>query len=114
MDEPSKAANRILLGTGFGMILICGFAIIEERMVVDKLGVGHLFLLTGIICLVMSRLLNYDASFLANIFPNETEAELKQRVSSEVNQITQDNRMGNAWAELESKVLTDEIIEEQE
>ena len=114
MDEPSKAANRILLGTGFGMILICGFAIIEERMAVDKLGVGHLFLLTGIICLVMSRLLNYDASFLAKIFPNETEAELKQRVGDEVNQITQDNRMGNAWAELESKVLADEIIEEQE
>ena len=114
MDEPSKAANRILLGTGFGMVLICGFAIIEERMVVDKLGVGHLFLLTGIICLVMSRLLNYDASFLTKIFPNETEAELKQRVSDEVNQITQDNRMGNAWAELESKVLADEIIGEQE
>ena len=114
MDEPSKAANRILLGTGFGMILICGFAIIEERMVVDTLGIGHLFLLTGIICLIMSRLLNYNASVLANIFPNETEAELKQRVSDEVNQITQDNRMGNAWAELESKVLTDEIIEEQE
>ena len=32
MDEPSKATNRILLGTGFGLILICGFAIIEERM----------------------------------------------------------------------------------
>ena len=114
MDEPSKAANRILLGTGFGMLLICGFAIIEERMIVDKLGVGHLFLLTGIICVVVSRLLNYDASFLAKIFPNETEVELKQRVSGEVNQITRENRMGNAWAELESKVLADEIIEEQE
>ena len=114
MDEPSKAANRILLGTGLGMILICGFAIIEERMIIEKLGIGHLFLLTGIICLIMSRLLKYNASFLANIFPNETEAELKQRVNDEVNQITQDNRMGDAWAELESKVLANEIVEEQE
>ena len=95
MAEPSKAANRILLGTGFGLILICGFAIIEERMVVTEIGFGHLFLLIGIICLVMSKLLDYEASFLSNIFPNE-------------------NRVGNAWAELESKVLTDEIDLEQE
>jgi hypothetical protein len=114
MDEPNKAANRILLGTGFGMILICGFAIIEERMVIDKLGVGHLFLSAGIICLVVARLLNYNASFLMSIFPNETEAELTQRVSDEVNQITRDSRVGNAWAALESKVLAEEIIEEQE
>ena len=49
-----------------------------------------------------------------SIFPNETEAELTQRVSDEVNQITRDSRVGNAWAELESKVLAEEIIEEQE
>ena len=53
MDEPSKAANRILLGTGFGLILVCGFAIIEERMIVNQLGFGHLFLLIGLLCLVM-------------------------------------------------------------
>ena len=114
MDEASKAANRILLGTGFGMILICGFALIEQRMVIDELGMGHLFLITGILCLVMSRLLNYETSFLATIFPNETEAQLKQRVSGEVNQLSRDNRVGNAWAELESKVLADEIVNEQE
>ena len=114
MDEPSKAANRILLGTGFGMMLICGFAIVEERMIVNHLGIGHLFFLTSIICLIMSRLLSYDSSFLTNIFPDETEEELKQRVSNEVNQTAQDNRMGSAWAELESKILSDEIIDEQE
>ena len=78
MDEPSKAANRILLGTGFGMMLICGFAIVEERMIVNDLGIGHLFFLTGMICLIMSRLLSYDSSFLTNIFPDETEEELNQ------------------------------------
>ena len=114
MDEPSKAANRILLGTGFGLILVCGFAIIEERMVVNELGFGHLFLLIGMLCLVMARLLNYETSFLTSIFPNETESQLEQRVSDELNQITRDNRVGNAWAELESKVLAEEIIDQQE
>jgi tellurite resistance protein TehA-like permease len=114
MDEPSKAANRILLGTGFGLILVCGFAIIEERMIVNQVGFGHLFFLFGVLCLVMSRLLNYETSFLANIFPNETESQLKRRVGEELNQITRDNRVGNAWAELESKVLAEEIIDQQE
>jgi len=114
MDEPSKAANRILLGTGFGLILVCGFAIIEGRMIVNELGFGHLFLLIGMLCLVMARLLNYETSFLTSIFPNETESQLEQRVSDELNQITRDNRVGNAWAELESKVLAEEIIDQQE
>ena len=43
MDEPSKAANRVLIGTGLGLILVCGFAIIEQRMVLDKLGVTCFF-----------------------------------------------------------------------
>ena len=114
MDEPSKAANRILLGTGFGLILVCGFAIIEERMIVNELGFGHLFFLIGILCLLMSRLLNYETSFLITIFPNETESQLEQRVSDELNQITRDNRVGNAWAELESKVLAEELVDEEE
>ena len=114
MDEPSKAANRILLGTGFGLILVCGFAIIEERMIVNQPSFGHLFFLIGLLCLVMSRLLNYETSFLTSIFPNETESQLEQRVSDELNQITQDNRVGDAWAELESKVLAEEIIDQEE
>ena len=114
MDEPSKAANRILLGTGFGLILVCGFAIIEERMVVNELGFGHLFFLIGVLCLVMSKQLDYETSFLTSIFPNETESQLEQRVSDELNQITRDNRVGDAWAELESKVLAEEIIDQEE
>ena len=114
MDEPSKAANRILLGTGFGLILVCGFAIIEERMIVNGLGFGHLFFLIGVLCLLMGRLLNYETSFLTGIFPNETESQLEQRISDELNQITRDNRVGNAWAELESKVLAEEIIGQEE
>tara|TARA_B100000925_G_scaffold145994_1_gene109324 strand:+ start:1767 stop:2111 length:345 start_codon:yes stop_codon:yes gene_type:complete len=114
MDEPSKAANRILLGTGFGLILLCGFALIDGRMTIEKLGIGHLFLLTGIICLAMARLVLYENSFLSQYFPNESEHELKQRVDDEVHQQSRDNRIGNAWAELESKVLSSEITTAEE
>ena len=114
MDEPSKVANRILLSTGFGLILVCGFAIIEGRMVLSKLGPGHLFLIAGLAIVVMSRLLNYETSKLAKLFPNESQEELTKRIDNELNQIERESRVGNAWAELESKVLISEIGGESE
>ena len=77
MDEPSKAAHRILSGTGFGLILLCGFAIIEERMSIIEIGLGHIFLILAVICLAAARLLQSQNPFLEGLFPNETEAELK-------------------------------------
>ncbi len=114
MDEPSKAANRVLLGTGLGLILVCGFAITEQRMALDEIGVGHIFLLTGIVFLILSRLVNYETSALAQYFPNETEEEMKTRILDELSQAERENKVGNAWAELESKVLTSEIAQEAE
>ena len=114
MDEPSKAANRVLLGTGLGLILVCGFAITEQRMALDKIGFGHVFLLTGIVFLILSRLVNYQTSALAQYFPNETEEEMKTRIHNELSQAERENKVGNAWAELESKVLTSEIGQEAE
>ena len=114
MDEPSKAANRVLLGTGLGLILVCGFAITEQRMAIDEIGVGHVFLLTGIVFLILSRLINYQTSVLAQYFPNETEEAMKTRIQDELSQAERENKVGNAWAELESKVLTSEIAQEAE
>ena len=114
MDEPSKAANRVLLGTGLGLILVCGFAISEQRMALDELGIGHLFMLGGMAFLVISRLVNYETSVLAKYFPNETEQNMKTRILDELSQAERQNKVGNAWAELESKVLTSEIGQEAE
>ena len=114
MDEPSKAANRVLLGTGLGLILVCGFAITEQRMALDEIGFGHVFLLTGIVFLILSRLVNYQTSVLSQYFPNETKEEMKTRIHDELSQAERENKVGNAWAELESKVLTSEITQEVE
>jgi len=114
MDEPSKAANRVLLGTGLGLILVCGFAISEQRMALDELGIGHLFLIGGIAFLVLSRLVKYETSVLVKYFPNETEQNMKARIHDELSRAERENEVGNAWAELESKVLTSEIAQESE
>ena len=113
MDEPTKAAHRILSGTGFGLILLCGFAIIEERMSLAEIGIGHIFLILAVICLAAARLLQSQNPVLEGLFPNETEAELKTRVRKEINQLSHENRVGTAWAELESKVLSNEIESEE-
>tara|TARA_B100001250_G_C19813918_1_gene797220 strand:+ start:4000 stop:4350 length:351 start_codon:yes stop_codon:yes gene_type:complete len=114
MDEPSKAANMILLGTGFGLILVSGFGLIQNRMSLGELGTGHIFLIAGITCILLSRLLKYETSRLSKIFPDESEDEMKQRIHGEINEIEKENSVGNAWAELESKVLTREIDQEAE
>ena len=114
MDEPSKAAKRILLGTGFGLFLVCGFALIEGRMDIAEVGIGHLFLVLGMLCIMMAKLLDYQTTFLATYFPGESEKDLRVRVDQEINQLSQENRVGDAWAKLESRVLSDEINLEQE
>ena len=113
-DERTQEIN--LRGNPTGKPIIAGMRtepIIEGRMQVNEIGIGHLFLITAIICLTMSKMLDYQTSFLSDYFPNETEKELKLRVDEEMNQMNYENRVGNAWAELESKVLATEIGAEE-
>ena len=64
MDEPAKAASRLLYGTGFGLILACGFGLIQGRMEIGQIGFGHIFLLISLICLAAGRLLKQNQNYL--------------------------------------------------
>lgn len=114
MDQPAKAASRLLYGTGFGLILACGFGLIQGRMELSVLGFGHVFLFISLICLVSARLLKQNQNYLKSYFPDEDENQLTERIKSEIEEIENDSAVGNAWAELESKVLEKEINSEQE
>jgi uncharacterized membrane protein len=114
MDEPAKAASRLLYGTGFGLILACGFGLILGRMDITILGAGHIFLLISLICLVSARLLKQKQNYLKSYFPDENENQMAERIQHEMQEIENDSAVGNAWAELESKVLEKEINSEQE
>lgn len=114
MDEPAKAASRLLYGTGFGLILACGFSLTQGRMEIGELGFGHLFLLISLICLASGRLLKQNHNYLKNYFPDENENQMADRIQKEMEEIENDSAVGNAWAELESKVLEKEINSEQE
>jgi len=114
MDQPAKAASRLLYGTGFGLILACGFGLIQGRMELSVISFGHVFLLISLICLISARLLKQNQNYLKSYFPDEDENQLTERIKSEIEEIENDSAVGNAWAELESKVLEKEINSEQE
>ena len=114
MDDPAKAASRLLYGTGFGLILACGFGLIQGRMDISVLGFGHIFLLISLICLVSARLLKQNHNYLKSFFPDEDEVKMAERIQTEIQELENDSAVGNAWAELESKVLEKEINSEQE
>jgi|TARA_A100001388_G_scaffold177656_1_gene132929 hypothetical protein len=112
MNDPSKAASRIFYGTGFGLILACGFGLLEGRMEITTLGIGHIFLLLAVISIIVAYSLGREYNFLKSIYPNETENEMVERIKKEINEIEQDSAVGNAWAKLESQVLEKELEQE--
>ena len=114
MDEPNKAASRILAGTGFGLFLVAGFGLIESRSQWNSFSMGHVFVILGILCIVLSRSILNSNSQLGGIFPDESDEQLRERVSDEINEVNRSQALGSAWAELETKVLEQEFADEQE
>ena len=112
MNDPSKAASRILYCTGFGLILASGFGLLEGRMEITQLGIGHIFLIAGMISIIIAYSLGQQYNFLTKIYPNESEDEMIKRIKKEIHEIETDSAVGNAWAKLESQVLEKELEQE--
>lgn len=113
MSNPSDAATKLLYGTGFGLLLVVGFGLIEGRMVIDEIGVGWLFILLSAIVLLLGNALNEGSGPLMAAFPNESSDELALRVRNDINASIRDASVGSAWAELEANVLEDELSEQE-
>ena len=114
MDEPNRAASRILAGTGFGLFLVAGFGLIEGRSQWDNFSMVHIFAILGLLCVILSKSMLKSNSPLNGIFPNESDEQLIERVSDEINEVNRSQALGSAWAELETKVLQQEFADEQE
>ena len=112
MNDPSKAASRILYSTGFGLILACGFGLLEGRMEITQIGIGHIFLILAIISILIAYSLGRGYNFLKKIYPNETEDEMIERIKNEIHEIEVHSAVGSAWAKLESQVLEKELEQE--
>lgn len=109
---PARSAQRILLGTGLGLVLAGGFGLITGVISIEEPSIGFIIPLFGLIFVGLSSPTGRGEGPLADFFPNENDADMAARVESDINQQMQDADVGNAWAKLEHSMLSKELEEE--
>ena len=113
MQRPADAASRLLAATGLGLLLATGFGLQQQMIDLNKVGVGWIIGISGLILLAISTLVAQGDGPLAKSFPLETDIEMAKRVKDDVEEIEKDSSMGNAWAKLEATVLEQDISEQE-
>jgi len=114
MHAPHKAASYLLGGLGMGLLVATGFALQQDRMSITEFNIGHLLLISAIVCLFFAYVTRKGIGPLSSLFPNESLEELSERIQSEFHEEEKYERVSNAWAELEATVLTSELVEGEE
>ena len=112
MSNPSNAATPLLLGTGIGCFLITGFGFVQGRMNLETVSLGWLFPLIGLLLVTLSKSIRSESGIMSNLFPDEDDEILSERVRSEIETTVKDGSVSSAWAELEAAVLESELSEE--
>mgnify|MGYP006170892889 FL=1 len=112
MSTPSDAASSLLLGTGIGCFLITGFGLVQGRMDFETMSVGWLFPLLGALLILLPKSLRSESGLLSELFPDEDDEMMSERVRSEIETTVKDGSVSSAWAELEAAVLESELSEE--
>lgn len=113
MENPAKAASRLLLSTGLGLILVTGLALQRGLLTISEPNFGWLFPISGFVFIAMSKMMKKGIGPLSKIFPNEDAEELVERISEEVSVSEKHDKMGGAWAQLEASLLSTEIGEDE-
>ena len=109
---PASSAQRLLLGTGLGLLLAGGFGLISGIISIEEPSMGFLIPMIGIVAIGLSGPTGRGEGPLANWFPKENDALMATRVENDLTQQMQDTEVGSAWAKLEHSVLSKEIEEE--
>ena len=109
---PASSAQRLLLGTGLGLLLAGGFGLISGIISIEKPSIGFLIPLIGLVAIGISGPTGRGNGPLANWFPSENEQTMETRVETELSQEQKEEMMGSAWAKLEHTMLSKELEEE--
>jgi len=113
MHPPAVAVSRLLIGSGMGLLLGIGFALQDQRSSLSSPNALHGFALVAIICLTLGWQLSNGKGPLASQFSNESDEAMATRVREDVEDVQRSADLNNAWAELEAKVLSSELGEEE-
>lgn len=113
MENPAKAASRLLLSTGLGLLLVTGLALQRNLFDFSTLNIGYIIPFGAIILIALSKNMNSGKGPLAELFPDEDEEDLIERVSEEARAQEKEEKVGGAWASLEASLLSTEFGEEE-
>tara|TARA_B100001996_G_scaffold342283_1_gene296813 strand:+ start:349 stop:684 length:336 start_codon:yes stop_codon:yes gene_type:complete len=109
---PAIRAQRLLLGTGLGLLLASGMALISGVISIEEPGIGFIFPLIGLILLALAGPTGKGQGPLGNLFPNENTESMTMRIEAELMDTKRYDDVGNAWAKLEHTMLSKELEEE--
>jgi len=112
MHPPAVAVIRLLNGTGMGLLMGAGFALQAGRSPTDQPPVLLVFLGLAGLMFLMAWSINRGIGPLAERFSYESEAEMAQRVSDEINEVQRSESVNAKWARLEADVLAHHLGEE--
>ena len=110
---PAASAQRLLVGTGLGLLLASGSGFISGILTIDTPEIGFAVPFIGILMLMLSVPTGRGEGDLGRVFPNENRSTMALRIESELTQTKTDNDVGNAWARLEHTVLSKELEGEE-
>ena len=112
MHPPSVAVERLLYGTGVGLLLGIGFGLQSGRSFGSTYLALEFFIVLAVSCFVLGWMLGNGAGTLARWFSHESEDAMAKRVRSDIEEVHRTEDVTAKWAEMEAKVLTDDLGEE--
>jgi len=112
MHPPSVAVERLLYGTGVGLLLGVGFGLESGRLFGSSSLAVELFIALAVACFVLGWMLGNGAGPLARWFSHETEEAMAKRVRSDIEEVHRSEDVTAKWAAMEAKVLTEDLGEE--
>jgi hypothetical protein len=113
MHPPAIAVGRLLVGTGFGLLLAAGFSLQRATSLDGLSSVVGMMLVAGGACLALGWQLRQGNGPLASMFSNETDEAMAKRVQEEVTDIQRSEEVTAKWAALEANVISRQLGEEE-
>jgi hypothetical protein len=113
MHPPSVAVKRLLYGTGIGLLLGVGFGLQAGRSTGASPPSLEIFFGLAVLCFGLGWMLGNGTGPLARWFPHETEEGMAARVRTEMEEVHRSEDVTAKWAQLEAKVLTQDLGEEE-
>ena len=110
--NPAASAQRLMLGTGLGLLLATGFGYISGVTNLNSVGFDLLIPFLGLSLIFCSFLVKQENGVFSSLFPNQDNSQVSSEVENELTQSRKDDELGDAWAKLEHSMLSKELEEE--